>query len=417
MKNKNRLGIGMLLSILVLLIFIPLITSFSGNNSGYSIPIGYEGIGTGVGESIGGVSVPIKKFNVDRDLLRAELKQGETKKDSLVITNEGETILAFSINVIGLEDMILVMENDFVLLPGESKEITVYLSASENQPIKLYTGKLLVTANYEMKLIAVILDVTKKKPLFDINAKVHNVTKKVLKGEDVEADITMINVGDFKEIDVTLHYAVRDLDGNTINFREETMAVKEKLSIARRLRLPEDIDYGTYLFYAEVRYGKEKAMSTDVFEVVEVKPVVEVRRFARILDFRNYILIMLLTIICILLGTIAYKSSRIFMFRFRYNELKRETASLSERKLEIKRKFRQLRSVEEGINIERFNTLLLNIISNVKENRVDEETISRYNKLVDIYNKIRPSKIRRKDKLELYRRVVWIRKYLMRYIE
>jgi hypothetical protein len=313
--------------------------------------------------------------------------------------------------------MILVMENDFVLLPGESKEITVYLSASENQPIKLYTGKLLVTANYEMKLIAVILDVTKKKPLFDINAKVHNVTKKVLKGEDVEADITMINVGDFKEIDVTLHYAVRDLDGNTINFREETMAVKEKLSIARRLRLPEDIDYGTYLFYAEVRYGKEKAMSTDVFEVVEVKPVVEVRRFARILDFRNYILIMLLTIICILLGTIAYKSSRIFMFRFRYNELKRETASLSERKLEIKRKFRQLRSVEEGINIERFNTLLLNIISNVKENRVDEETISRYNKLVDIYNKIRPSKIRRKDKLELYRRVVWIRKYLMRYIE
>jgi len=377
-------------------------------------PVVVERAAEGTGEGTGQVITSIRRFSVDKDVLRVELKQGETKKETLVITNEGDTVLKFNIKPIGLEQMILVMDDKFTLLPRESKEVTIYFSAREEQLIKIYTGKLLITANYQMKLVAVIVDVIKKVPLFDVNVKVHNTTKKILKGEDVEADITMINVGDPKEVDIVLHYAVRDLDGNTINFKEETMAIREKLSITRRLRLPEDINYGTYLFYAEVRYGKEKAVSTDVFEVVEEKPVVIVERYTRLRDFRNLILFILL---CLLLVMMAYKPSKKLIYKLRFMGLKKEALSLNERKLEIERKFKQIKSIEKGISIERFNTLLLSIISNIKENRVDEETINKYNKLVNIYNKLRLSKINREDKLELYRRVVWIRKYLERYVE
>ncbi|MDP7506786.1 MAG: hypothetical protein QF362_05100, partial [Candidatus Woesearchaeota archaeon] len=369
----------------------------------------------GTGESIGGPMKIVRKFEVDRDLLKIKLKQGETREEKLVITNGGDVKLNFSINVIGVEDLVLVMDDSFVLQPKESKEVTLYLSASDEQPVKLYTGKLLITAGYVVKVMGVIIDVTKKKPLFDVGVEVHNVTKKVLRGEYVEADITMINVGDLKKVDVTINYAIRDIDGNVINFREETMAVDGRLSVTRRLKLPEDVEYGNYLFHVELTYGKEKAVSTDVFEVVETKPVVEVKRYARISDFRDYMLFVLLIMISVILGIIGYKTGKESLSWFRYHKLEREAVSLSRRKFEVGRKFRQIRNLEQGLTIQRFNNLLMSVISDIKENRIDDDTIEKYNKMTMIYNDLRMSNIKREDKVRVYRRIANIRKALKKY--
>ena len=124
----------------------------------------------------------------------------------------------------------------------------------------------------------------------------------------------------------------------------------------------------------------------------------------------------LLVIICILLIIIGYRPVKDLAFKIRSDGLRRGTISLSERKLEIEKKFKQIESVEVGISIERFSNLLLSIISNMKENRIDEETINKYNKLVSIYNDLRVSKIKRKDKMEIYKRVKNIRNILGKYV-
>ena len=389
-------------------------TIFSSEETPVPGPVIVTG-GEGIGAGVGGPMKIVRKFEVDRDLLKIKLKQGETREEKLVITNGGDVKLNFSINVIGVEDLVLVMDDSFVLQPKESKEVTLYLSASDEQPVKLYTGKLLITAGYVVKVMGVIIDVTKKKPLFDVGVEVHNVTKKVLRGEYVEADITMINVGDLKKVDVTINYAIRDIDGNVINFREETMAVDGRLSVTRRLKLPEDVEYGNYLFHVELTYGKEKAVSTDVFEVVETKPVVEVKRYARISDFRDYMLFVLLIMISVILGIIGYKTGKESLSWFRYHKLEREAVSLSRRKFEVGRKFRQIRNLEQGLTIQRFNNLLMSVISDIKENRIDDDTIEKYNKMTMIYNDLRMSNIKREDKVRVYRRIANIRKALKKY--
>jgi hypothetical protein len=389
-------------------------TIFSSEETPVPGPVIVTG-GEGIGAGVGGPMKIVRKFEVDRDLLKIKLKQGETREEKLVITNGGDVELNFSINVIGVEDLVLVMDDSFVLQPKESKEVTLYLSASDEQPVKLYTGKLLITAGYVVKVMGVIIDVTKKKPLFDVGVEVHNVTKKVLRGEYVEADITMINVGDLKKVDVTINYAIRDIDGNVINFREETMAVDGRLSVTRRLKLPEDVEYGNYLFHVELTYGKEKAVSTDVFEVVETKPVVEVKRYARISDFRDYMLFVLLIMISVILGIIGYKTGKESLSWFRYHKLEREAVSLSRRKFEVGRKFRQIRNLEQGLTIQRFNNLLMSVISDIKENRIDDDTIEKYNKMTMIYNDLRMSNIKREDKVRVYRRIANIRKALKKY--
>jgi len=200
-----------------------------------------------------------------------------------------------------------------------------------------------------------------------------------------------------------------------INFREETMAVDGRLSVTRRLKLPEDVEYGNYLFHVELTYGKEKAVSTDVFEVVETKPVVEVKRYARISDFRDYMLFVLLIMISVILGIIGYKTGKESLSWFRYHKLEREAVSLSRRKFEVGRKFRQIRNLEQGLTIQRFNNLLMSVISDIKENRIDDDTIEKYNKMTMIYNDLRMSNIKREDKVRVYRRIANIRKALKKY--
>ena len=94
----------------------------------------------------------------------------------------------------------------------------------------------------------------------------------------MKANITILNLGEIRPADIILEYSIKDMDGNIINYKHETLAVEIKTSIIRELKVPEDTKIGDYIFYVKLTYDKHIATSSDLFEVVlpEEVPVIRV---------------------------------------------------------------------------------------------------------------------------------------------
>jgi len=68
---------------------------------------------------------------------------------------------------------------------------------------------------------------------------------------------------------VELYYSIRDLEGNDIVFAQETLAVHDEKILNIRLKIPEYLKSGQYVFYAEARYNGKIAVSASIIEVIE----------------------------------------------------------------------------------------------------------------------------------------------------
>jgi len=79
----------------------------------------------------------------------------------------------------------------------------------------------------------------------------------------------MYNLGDLMNIDVLLYYSIKDFKGNTLAFREESLAINDSLDIIRELKVPRGAEYGAYVFYTKISYENISAVSTDNFMVIE----------------------------------------------------------------------------------------------------------------------------------------------------
>ncbi|MCD4666905.1 hypothetical protein K8R47_03790, partial [archaeon] len=215
--------------------------------------------------SSGGSS--ISNFIISEDLIKFLIKQGETKKKIIKITNTGNTILDISINYQNLGRFEVIKENSFSLKPGEFKTIYVSLSVREDEISDIYSGKITIEGNGVSKIINILTEVKERKPLFDIITKI--TEREIHLNDDIKANITIVNMGDLEHIDILLYYAIKNFDGEgVLSFREESLAIDKEIDIVRALKLPKDVSEGKYIFYSKVSYGDIIATSSDVFEVV-----------------------------------------------------------------------------------------------------------------------------------------------------
>jgi len=219
----------------------------------------------------GGVGTVVSSFNLNESLIKVIVKQGESERKIIKITNTGDTELNISLDLGIFENFMVVNENSFLLGEREFKEIIIDIFAREEEIPDAYTGTIVFSDEKRKvsKTINVILEVKERKPLFDILVEV--LSKRVSPGEDVKTKIDLINMGDLKNIDVEIYYALEDFEGNVLTFRKESAAIEDKLSIVRKLHVPDDTKFGDYVFYSRVSYGNITASSTDTFDIVEKK--------------------------------------------------------------------------------------------------------------------------------------------------
>lgn len=243
----------------------------------------------------GGGAVRVSDFSLDRDLIKISLKQGETKREEIIIKNIGNTRLNLTIES-SLKQFMAISEESFLLNAGETKTINIDFFAKENEIPDAYIGRILVEGDGITKAINIIIEIKEKKPIFDVSVDVK--TKEVNAGGEVEANINIVNLGDLENIDVLVYYAIKDFQQNILSFKEESIFIRNDANITRKLRVPASAPFGAYVFYSKISYGNISASGADVFMVSE-----KIRLF-------NLILIILVIILAILIYLIKKRNKK-----------------------------------------------------------------------------------------------------------
>ncbi len=85
---------------------------------------------------------------------------------------------------------------------------------------------------------------------FDIEVEVPKTYEIVKPGETVWFTTKLINLANDKRSDVTLTYNIIDKDNNIIASKSETVAVETQASFVSNIKLPENVEQGTFMIRA-----------------------------------------------------------------------------------------------------------------------------------------------------------------------
>ena len=95
--------------------------------------------------------------------------------------------------------------------------------------------------------------------------------KEVEPGGELKAQITLLNVGPPRKVDVTPTYIIKDKYGRIIHEASETFAVEKQISYVKSFEISKEALPGDHLIIVEVRYADTFAVSSDLFKVVPKK--------------------------------------------------------------------------------------------------------------------------------------------------
>ncbi len=254
--------------------------SFSGGILSFNVTESsvYEAEETPTGEAPsmggggGGGIITKKDFSVDKERITIKLKQGETKKQEIIIENTGTQKIKLDLSIFNLEEFVRVREEHFELNKSESKTIALDFIASEDASPDLYMGKLIIESDGIEKEILIAIEVESKKPLFDVKVSIPEKFLYVAPGEEIMSEINLYSLGAEGRVDVSLDYMVKNEQGSIIISEQETKAVETETSFIKTLKIPEDTKPGAYIFYVKASYNGEVASASTWFSVGLEKP-------------------------------------------------------------------------------------------------------------------------------------------------
>jgi len=210
------------------------------------------------------------EFGVDKETIKVKLKQGETKKETLKITNIGTTRLTIKIDVENIKDFVSIDKDKFTLQRDESEVVLLTFAVPSDQKPDVYVGKIVVKGDGTSKEIPTAIEVVTKGPVFDVVVEIPEAFKKVKPGEEVMAKTTIYNLEKLGLIDISVEYFIKDIEGNVIANESESMAIETQISTVKSLKIPEDAKRGDYVFYVRVSYDGIIGIGSDTFKVTPI---------------------------------------------------------------------------------------------------------------------------------------------------
>jgi len=207
-------------------------------------------------------------FYLVPDFFVSELKKGSYYQKEIIIVNNGTKDLEIGIGVQDLGEFVFPSVNSISVPRGENRSIRLNIYASNYVVPDVYVGKILFR-NYKVsKEIRTILDVQERYALFDIRAEI--LKRYVTPGGRVLANVSIVNMGDLRDFDVSLEYKVMDFNNLEYVLKKEDFAINQSFQRVLFLDLPEDISIGNYLFYVRVNYTDIGASAYDTFTVEKI---------------------------------------------------------------------------------------------------------------------------------------------------
>jgi len=250
----------------------------------------------------GGSSAP-KEENVGFDLSEKEFNvlvpSGNTDFQQFSIKNIGDSELVLDLELSGLKGLAFLNKDKVTLKPGAEENILVTLMAP--QP-GIYSGRIVVkTGNIEEELL-ISLNVQSEKSLFDASVSLPESSRVIIEGGILNAFISLLQVGEAEEVDVTVNYVIKNFDGELIYSESETFRVYEEKSFVKDFSLI-GFPPGNYLVGIEVIYPDGFATSSSHFAVESE----EKRDFIPLIT----IILSIFVIIAIVISVIRYKRTRL----------------------------------------------------------------------------------------------------------
>ena len=361
----------------------------------------------------------ISNFSLTLDLIKISLVQGKTKTTGFKISNTGDTTQRIRIEPHEFPLALFLDEIEFSLAPGESKTITVDISAMKELPPEIYSGKIYIKSGSITRVVRLIVEVEPRVALFDIIVRLPRASKRgILRGEEVQADISMFNMGDLKPVDVELEYSIKDIEGNVITGRTETLAVETENGITRGLQIPEGAEFGDYLFYAKITYANEKAVASELFEVVKERPSLIKYYFPYVLGIGIGIVLFILGIVMFILPLRVWKTPRtkenelklVFKQKLLLEKEKQKELKLELQKKELVEKLKKERIKEqEKLVREKIRFRKLEFGRKSRENRERKLQMREFLRILGIY-KTKADKKEQERKEEKERKLETIEK-------
>lgn len=243
--------------------------------SSSSCPSGAAGGGgAGVSAAAAGGSAPnatgiaqkVSDYSLIPTLIKEHIALGATAADSITLTNTGNTPLVFSLSASSaISDFLSLSDASFSLDAGKSKTVQANIIGKQ---LGSYFGEIAVSANGIQKSIGIVVEVVSEQVLFDVKIDIPTAYKEVEAGKEVKAQVTLLNVGPARKVDVTPTYIVKDKYGNVVDEFTETFAVENQVSYVKSFKIPENAKIGDYLAIVELRYQNSFAVSSELFRVI-----------------------------------------------------------------------------------------------------------------------------------------------------
>ncbi len=218
-------------------------------------------------------SINLKKLKKTEDFelsdteFKISIKQGYSKTRVLKITNTGIQEISMHLSAEKISDFIIFSEENFSILPGNSKEITIDFNCPERTIPGQYFGYIQVNSQNIEKSIPTVLDMQALNLDFDVSLNISKGYEIVKPGKIVKVNISIFNTKDIVERNATMYYAVKDYTGKLYNFSEENVDFFSVLNMERGLQIPDISPEGKYLFYVRVSDDKNIAINSVSFEV------------------------------------------------------------------------------------------------------------------------------------------------------
>ena len=253
------------------------------------------GGGEDAGGGGGGFFLPTEDFSVSPGSVKLKLSLGESDERAMVISNTGSAALTVSLAVEGVSGYMSLSDKSARLDAGQSAAITLNFIG---RSVGSFVGQIIAKISQIEKSIPIIIEVISELVLFDVKLDIPAEYAEIEPGKELKAQITLLNVGAPKKVDVFAAYFIKDLRGNIVYEETETFAVEKQLSYQKSLPVHKSTVAGSYVAVIEIRYAESFAVSSQLFRVVEKKESVVtdiIAKNASLMIFVSFILVAIIS--------------------------------------------------------------------------------------------------------------------------
>ena len=219
------------------------------------------------------VPVSAINFSTDQVLLKTLMKTGESTVKEIKVTNTDSQNGDVSVTFVSPQNIIDITESEFTLTSGQTKSIPVRFSTynidNGNLMPGVYIGKINVVSNGDNKIqrIPVITEVESQDVTYDTTLSVAPKYSSIPAGSDLSFDVNVINLRGKAGDSVIMTYSVLDLNSNSIlSAQTETISLDSGTKFSKTIKLPSNLQKGTYVLAVTSEVDGITGTSTYIFE-------------------------------------------------------------------------------------------------------------------------------------------------------